>query len=118
MNVSITYRAHIEDGVLDELAGQLPVIIAKVLEVPGGNLARLKPDQISLSFSQASPRDTGADIRIIAFAKSNFARKSTENDLAHQILEKVTDVTGTSAQKCSVNIRLYLMEIGTAEQSA
>jgi hypothetical protein len=118
MNVSIIHKPDIGNSVLDGLAGELPDIIAKTLEVPGGNLARLKPEQVALSFSPASPRDTGADIRIMAFAKNNIVRKTTENARAQQILEKVVEAIRTSGGNCSVDVRLYFMEIGTAEHSA
>lgn len=115
MNVLVSYRAEVKDGVLDQLAAQLPVIVAQVMEVPGGNVARLKPEQISLLFSEANSRDTGADLRIMAFAKSNYARKTTEHDRAKEILDKVRALIASSGEEYSVHVRLYLTEIGTAE---
>ncbi len=117
MNTSIIYKASVAEQVLDELAKELPFIIAAVMEVPGGNVARLKPEQISLSFSQASPRDVGLDLRITAFARSNDPRTSTENDRARAILEKVAILIAKCGQKFSIDVRLYLMEVGAAEYS-
>lgn len=118
MNASITYKTNVKSNVLDELAKELPVIIAEVMEVPGGNLARLKPEQVSLVFSQANQRDVGSDIRIMAFARKNDPRSSTENDRAKAILEKVISLNARCGEECSVDVRLYLMEIGAAEHSA
>lgn len=117
MNASIIYKANVKNEVLDELAKELPVIIAEVLEVPGGNMARLKPEQVSTVFSEANSRDVGSDIRIMVFARSNDPRSSTGNDRANAILKKVTDLNSRCGQECSVDIRLYLMEIGAAEHS-
>jgi len=115
MNTSIISKEQVSDTVLDALGKELPVIIAGVLDVPGGNLARLKPEQISLAFSRASSRDTGADIRILAFAKSNAPRKSTENDRANAIREKVAALVATCGEPHTVAVRIYLMEVGAAE---
>ena len=41
MNASIIYKANVKGNVLDELASELPVIIADVMTVPGGNVARI-----------------------------------------------------------------------------
>jgi len=115
MNVSIVYRENVTDGVLDDLARQLPVIISDVLEVPGGNLAILKPDQVSLMFSRADSRDVGADIRIMMFARYNNVRVKTENTRTAAILERVKELIARQGADCSVNVRLYLMEIGASE---
>ncbi|HXE96498.1 MAG TPA: hypothetical protein VN642_08835 [Dongiaceae bacterium] len=117
MNASIINKPNVKSSVLDELAKELPVIIAEVMDVPGGNLARLKPEQISIGFSQASPRDTGSDIKIMAYVRSNDPRKSTQNDRAKAILEKVVALITKCGEECSVDIRLYLMEVGAAEYS-
>lgn len=117
MNVSIVYKSHVKSEVLDDLARELPVIFSDVLEVPGGKLAILKPEQVSLQFSQASTRDVGTDIRFLVFARTNISRASTEKKLAKAILEKVVALVTTSGEKYSVNVRLYLMEIGIAEHS-
>ena len=115
MNATIIYKPDVKNSVLDGLAKELPVIIAETMEVPGGNLARVKPVQISLEFSQANPRDVGSDIRIMVFARSNDPRTSTENDRAKAILDRVIALITKSGEECSVDIRLYLMEIGAAE---
>ncbi len=115
MNATIIYKQDVTSSVLDDLARELPAIIAQVMEVPGGNLAPLKPKQISLEFSQASPRDVGSDIRIMVFARGIDQRTSTENGLAREILEKVVALIARSGVKCTVDVRLYLMEIGAAE---
>jgi len=115
MNATVISKPNVEDTTLDILATELPTIIAEVLEVPGGNLAPVKPGQISLEFTQASPRDVGSDIRIMVYAKNNNPRKSTENDRAKTILDKAVSVITASGKKYSVDIRLYLMDIGTAE---
>lgn len=117
MNASIINKPNVKNIVLDELVKELPAIIAGVMEVPGGNLARLKPEQVSLAFSQANVRDVGPDIRIMVFARSNNPRTSTENDRAKAILEKVVALIKKTGGECSVDIRLYLMEIGAAEYS-
>jgi hypothetical protein len=118
MNAKIVNKPNVKSCVLDDLAKGLPAIIAEVMQVPGGNMALLKPEQVSLEFSQASLRDVGLDIRIMIFARSNDPRNSTENDRAKAILEKVIELTAKSGEKCSVDIRLYLMEVGAAEHSA
>jgi len=117
MNASIIYKPNVKESVLDELTRELPVVIAETMEVPGGNLARVKPVQISLAFSQANLRDVGPDIRIMVFARNNEPRTETENDRAKTILDKVIALITRSGEECSVDTRLYLMEIGAAEHS-
>jgi hypothetical protein len=114
MNVSVISKAVVKDNVLDGLARELPGIIAKVLEVPGGRMAIVKPEQVALQFCEASSRDVGADVRIEVFARSNDPRTATENDRARDILAKVTAVIARAGEDCSVDIRLYLLEIGAA----
>lgn len=115
MNASIVCKPNVNNNVLDALAAGLPAILADVLEVPGGNLARLKPDQVSLGFSTASPRDVGSDIRIMVYAKKNDPRLSSENKLAKVILDRIVTLVNKSGEKYAIDIRLYLMEIGAAE---
>jgi hypothetical protein len=115
MNATIINKLNVTESVLDVLATELPVIIAEVMQVPGGNMALLKPEQVSLEFSPASPRDVGSDIRVMVFARSNDPRTLTEHDRAKAILDKVLAVLAKTGQECSVDIRLYLMEIGAAE---
>ena len=118
MNASIVSKPNVKDSLLDVLASELPVIIAGVLDVPGGNLARIKPEQVSLEFFQASPRDVGPDIRIMVYARRNDPRILTENERAKSILEKVIALFTRSGEEYSINIRLYFMEIGAAEHSS
>jgi hypothetical protein len=117
MNASIITKANVKESVLDDLARELPAIIAKVMEVPGGNLARVKPQQISLAFSLANPRDIGPDIRLMVFARSNDPRTATENDRAKAMLDKVIDLVAKAGEEYSVDSRLYLLEIGAAEHA-
>jgi hypothetical protein len=117
MNAEIIYKQSVKDSVLDGLVKELPIIIAETMAVPGGNLARLKPEQIMLAFSQANPRDVGSDIRIIVFAKNNDPRISTEDDRAKTILDRVITLTREFGEDYSVDIRLYLLEIGAAEHA-
>ncbi|MDD2899154.1 MAG: hypothetical protein PHI31_10625 [Desulfuromonadaceae bacterium] len=117
MNALIINKATVKDSVLDGLAQELPVIIANVMEVPGGNVALVKPENVSLEFSQASPRDVGSDIRISIFARKNAPRSSTEKELAKEILDGVLALVSTFKEKYSVDIRLYLMDIAAAEHT-
>ncbi len=112
MNATIIHKQHVKNSVLDELATVLPTIIAEALEVPGGNLAIVRPEQVALEFTQASPRDVGSDIRILIFARNNNPRTSSENDRAKMILDRVLALFTRFDDEYSVNIRLYLMEIG------
>jgi hypothetical protein len=114
MNVLIINKTNVKDGTLDDLANQLPVIISEVLDVPGGNMAIVKPEQVSLEFSQASFRDVGADIRIMVFARSNYPRIKTEKIRADEILDKIIALTKKRGEEYSVDIRLYFMEIGAS----
>lgn len=115
MNVAIVHKANVKDEVLDALAKDVPSIISGLLEIRGGKMAILKPEQISLQFSQASGRDTGADLRIIVLARSLGPRTAVENKLAGAILEKVAALVKGAGADCSITVRLYLTEIGAAE---
>lgn len=117
MNATIIHKTIVKGEVLDELAKGLPCIVSEELEVAGGKVAVLKPEQILLAFSQASQRDVGADIRIMLFARSNSTRTSHENALARSILDKVVSLTVKIGEEYSVDVRLYLMEIGAADNS-
>ena len=118
MNATIIHKTNVKGEVLDELATALPSIISEVLEVAGGKVAILKPEQVLLEFSQASHRDVGADIRIMLFARRNATRTSHENDLARSILEKVISLTAKNGEDYSFDVRLYLMEVGAADHSS
>ena len=115
MNVTIVHKANVKDEVLDALAKELPSVISGLLEIRGGKMAILKPEQISLQFSQASTRDIGADLRIIVLARSLGPRTSVENKLAASILEQVVALVTAAGARCSATVRLYLTEIGAAE---
>ena len=115
MNATIIHKTSVKGEVLDELATGLPCIISEELEVAGGSVAILKPEQILLEFSQASQRDVGTDIRIMLFARSNTSRTSHENALARSILGKVISLIAKFSEDYSVDVRLYLMEIGAAD---
>ncbi|MEI6305979.1 MAG: hypothetical protein WCP33_04070 [Deltaproteobacteria bacterium] len=114
MNTRIIHKPNVKENVLDDLSRELPIIISQVMEVPGGNLAILKPEQIALEFTPASSRDVGSDIRIMAFARSNDPRASKGNDLAKAVLEKVAALISKSGSAHSVDIRVYLLEVGAA----
>jgi len=113
LNVSITYKPNVQNSVLDELSNELPHIISETMDT--GYVVRVKPEQISLAFSTSDPRDTGADIKIIVFAQKNEPRISTEDARAKMILDKVIASNAKTGEKYSVDVRLYLMEIGAAE---
>jgi hypothetical protein len=117
MNATIIHKTKVTNEVLDNLATALPDIISDSLELPGGKVAILKPEQVSLEFSQASPRDTGSDIKIMVFARSLILRSSNEKELAKEILDKVVLLTAKSGEGYSIDVRLYLMEIGAADHS-
>jgi hypothetical protein len=114
MNASISHKPHVKGSLLDELAKGMPAIIADVMQVTGGNLAIIKPEQIALEFSQASQRDIGPDLKVMVFAKNNAPRTATENDRAKAILAKMLDLITKAGEAYSVDVRLYLMEIGAA----
>lgn len=114
MNVAVIYKKHVAERVLDDFVRELPVIMSDVLEVPGGKVAILKPEQVSLEFTEANHRDVGEDIRIMIFARSNDPRTSSENVLTREVLGKVVALIRRSGEDYSVNVRLYLMEIGKA----
>lgn len=117
MNAEIIYKQNIKEGVLDGMAKELPAIIAETMEVPGGNLARLKPEQIMLQFSPANHRDVGSDVRIMIFARNNNPRVSTENDRAKTIRDRIVALITKSGEEYSVDIRLYLLEVGMADHA-
>lgn len=117
MNVEIIHKANVTDAVLDCLAENLPTTISRLLEVPGGKVAVLKPEQISLQFSPASSRDIGSDIRILVLARSIRPRTTAENKLAKELLDDILSLIDGRGGKCSVTVRLYLTEIGAAEFS-
>ncbi|SNB45218.1 hypothetical protein [Geobacter sp. DSM 9736] len=115
MNVNIISKSNVKGEVLDLLAKELPAILSGVLEIAGGKLAVLKPEQVSIAFSEASPRDVGQDIRILVLARINEHRVRAKNVHAGEILEKVVALISGSGVEYSVNVRLYFTEIGMAQ---
>ena len=118
MNVSVITKSHVSPEALDALARELPAVLSELLEVPGGYMALLKPEQVSLEFLQASVRDVGSDVRIKVLSSTNEPRLSSKQGLARGILEKVVALFSELGEEYSVDIRLYLVEIGVAEHSA
>lgn len=118
MNATIIHKTNVTDTVLDNLAKALPGILADTLEAPGGRAAIVKPEQISLEFSQASPRDVGSDIKIIIFARELPSRASREKEMALKILESIASLPSIiSSTPLTMDVRLYLMVVGAAECS-
>ena len=117
MNATIIHKANVTDTLLDNLAKALPGILADTLEAPGGRAAIVKPDQVSLEFSQASPRDTGSDIKIMIFAKELPSRASREKEMAKKILESIVSLPTKPGDVHTIDVRLYLMVVGVAECS-
>ncbi len=117
MNTTIIHKANVSDIILDNLAQALPGILADTLEAPGGRAAIVKPDQISLVFSQASPRDIGSDIKILTFAKDLPSRASREKEMAKKILESIVSLPSKPGETHTIDVRLYLMVVGVAECS-
>lgn len=115
MNVSIIHKANVKSSVLDEIARELPAAISGVLEIAGGKLAIIKPEQVALAFSEASSRDIGQDIRIMVFPRINDQRVLNKTDHAEEILGKVIGLIARAGEAYSVNIRLYFTEIGMAQ---
>lgn len=115
MNAMIVHKSNVSDTLLDDLAKALPGILADTLEAPGGRAAIVKPEQISLEFSQASPRDIGSDIKILVFAKALPSRADREKEMSNKILQSVSALTATLGETHSINVRLYLMIVGGAE---
>ena len=117
MNATIIHKANVTDTLLDNLAKALPGILADTLEAPGGRAAIVKPDQVSLEFSQASPRDVGSDIKIMIFAKELPSRASREKEMAKKILESIVSLPTKPGDAHTIDVRLYLMVVGVAECS-
>lgn len=118
MNSEIICKSRVKEEVLDCLAAELPTVIANAMIVPGGHLAMVKPEQIALEFIQASSRDTGPDIRIKVFARKNTPRELTEHERAQSILTKTISLVNQTGNDYSMDVRIYLMDIGTAEYTA
>jgi len=117
MNATIIHKSNVTDVLLDNLATALPGILADTLEAPGGRAAIVKPEQISLGFVTASPRDVGSDIKIMIFAKELPSRASREKEMAKKILESIVSLPTKPGDSNSIDVRLYLMVVGVAEHS-
>lgn len=115
MNVSIIYKPNVKSDVLDDLATELPAAISEVLEIAGGKLAIIKPEQVALAFSEASSRDVGQDIRIMVFARINDQRVRNKTDHTEEVLEKLVGLIARAGEAYSINVRLYFTEIGMAQ---
>ncbi len=115
MNATIIHKENVTDSLLDNLAKSLPGILADTLEAPGGRAAIVKPEQISLEFSKASPRDVGSDIKIMIFARELPSRASREKEMAKKILESVVSLPTKPGETHTIDVRLYLMVVGVAE---
>ena len=115
MNISVKYNPIVSNSLLDQLSNELPRIISETMDT--GYVVRVRPEQISLAFSPSTTRDTGADIKIIVFAQKNEPRISTKDERAKMILDKVIALNAEFGGNCSIDVRLYLMEIGAAECS-
>lgn len=117
MNSTVVHKINVKSSVLDELAKELPDIISNALELPGGRAAILKPEQVALEFTEASARDTGSDIKIMIFGRNLILRSSNKKELAKEILEKVVLLSTNPGDEYSIDVRLYLIDIGAAEHS-
>ncbi len=115
MNVSIVHKPNVTSEVLDQIASELPAIISGVLEIAGGKLAIIKPEQIALAFSEASSRDVGQDIRIMVFARINDQRVRNKTAHAEEVLEKLVALIAGAGEAYSINVRVYFTEIGMAQ---
>ena len=109
----IFHQEKVSDRALDQLQANLPVIIADVLRVPGGNLALLESGQISLHFIEASRRDVGKNIHVLIYAGLNEPRQADRTDRAKKIRQEIVALIG---DEYTVDVRLYLQYIGAGEE--
>jgi hypothetical protein len=108
----IFHQEIVSDGVLDQLQANLPAIISEVLRVPGGNMALLEAEQISLHFIEASRRDVAKNIHVLIYAGLNEPRQTDRTNRAKKIREEIVALIGN---EYTVDVRLYLQYIGGAE---
>jgi len=108
----IFHQEIVPDGVLDQLQANLPGIISEVLRVPGGNVALLEAEQISLHFIEASRRDVAKNIHVLIYAGLNEPRRSDRTNRADRIREEIVALIGN---EYTVDVRIYLQFIGGAE---
>ncbi len=109
----IFHQKIVSDAALDQIQANLPTIVADVLRVPGGNLALLEAQQISLHFIEASRRDVGKNIHVLIYAGLNDPRQADRTNRAKKIREEIVTLIG---DEYSVDVRLYLQYIGAAEE--
>ena len=108
----IFHQEIVSDGVLDQLQANLPAIISEVLRVPGGNMALLEAEQISLHFIEASRRDVAKNIHVLIYAGLNEPRQTDRTNRAKKIREEIVALIG---DEYTVDVRLYLQYIGAGE---
>ncbi len=110
----IFHQKIVADAALDQLQANLPGIIAEVLRVPGGNMALLEAEQISLHFIEASPRDVAKNLHVLIYAGLNEPRQRDKAIRAGKIKEEIVSLIGAD---CTVDVRIYLQQIGAAQES-
>ncbi len=110
----IFHQKIVSDNVLDQLQAKLPAIIADVLQVPGGNMALLEAEQISLHFMEASRRDVGKNINVLIYAGLNEPRQIDRANRANRIREDIVALIGADF---TIDVRLYLQYIGAAMET-
>jgi hypothetical protein len=115
MNATIIHKTIVSESVLDNLANALPGIIADALELPGGKMAIVKPEQLALHFTQASKRDVGSDIKIMIFARNLLMRSAGEKEPAKDILDSVVALSSKPGEEHSIDVRVYLAAINKSE---
>ena len=109
----IFHQEIVSDQTLDQLQANLPGVIAEVLRVPGGNMALLEAEQISLHFIQASRRDVCKNIHVLIYAGLNEPRQKDRVSRANKIREEILALIGGVY---TVDVRIYLQQIGGAQE--
>jgi hypothetical protein len=110
----IFHQENVSDAVLDQLQANLPCIIADILRIPGGNMAMLEAEQISLHFIQASRRDVCKNIHVLIYAGLNEPRQSDRLSRAKKVREEILALIDGDY---SVDVRIYLQYIGGAQDT-
>ncbi len=110
----IFHQENVSDQALDQLQASLPGIIAEVLRVPGGNMALLEAEQISLHFIQASRRDVCKNIHVLIYAGLNEPRQKDRANRANKIREEILTLVGDGN---TVDVRIYLQHIGASQEA-
>ena len=109
----IFHQRIVPDNALDQLQANLPGVIAEVLRVPGGNMALLEAEQISLHFIEASPRDVAKNIHVLIYAGLNEPRQRDKANRASKIREEIVSLIGGDY---TIDVRIYLQQIGAAQE--